>query len=94
MLHELDEASRQNGTLLDRIKPANLVMRQLFGHGKNAPSMLSNMVAALNIVQDRLSRSRLAGDPPDVMVSPRLGHVGLLEFEKAEECIAEGMRAM
>ncbi len=94
LLHEFDEAAKQSGSLMNRIKPANMVMRQLFGHGENAPSMLSNMVAALNIVQDRLSRSRLAGDPPDVMVSPRLGHVGLLEFEKAEECIEEGVRAM
>jgi len=94
LLHELDEATKQSGTLIDRIKPTNMVMRQLFGHGKNAPGMLSNMLAALNIVQDRLSRSRLAGDPPDVMVSPRLAHVGLLEFEKAEECIEEGVRAM
>jgi len=94
LLHELDEATRESGSLFDRVKPSNLVMRQLFGHGKNAPSMVSNMVAALNIVQDRLSRSRLAGDPPDVTVSPRLGHIGLLEFENAEECIEEGRRAM
>jgi NTE family protein len=94
LLHELDEATKQSGNLIDRVKPTNMIMRQLFGHGKNTPGMLSNMLAALNIVQDRLSRSRLAGDPPDVMVSPRLGHVGLLEFEKAEECIDEGMRAM
>lgn len=75
-------------------RPVNMVMRQLFGHSVNAPSMLSNMVAALNIVQDRLCRSRLAGDPPDVTVAPRLGHIGLLEFHRAAECIDEGRAAL
>ena len=45
------------------------------------------MVASLNIIQDHLSRSRLAGDPPDVLLAPRLGHIGLLEFDRAEESI-------
>src|SRR5512146_2208962 len=60
--------------------PAGLLMRELFGREKNAPSMFGVMVGALNIVQDRLSRSRLAGDPPDVTIAPRLSHIGLLEF--------------
>jgi len=76
-----------------RLSPGALVMRQIFGHGKNAPSIFSTMVGSLNIVQDRLSRSRMAGDPPDVSIAPRLGHVGLLEFNKAEEAIAEGVDA-
>jgi NTE family protein len=45
------------------------------------------MVSSLNIIQDRLSRSRLAGDPPDVAIAPRLGHIGLLEFDRARESI-------
>ena len=69
------------------------VMRQIFGHGHDAPSVFSVMVGSLNIVQDRLSRSRLAGDPADVTIEPRLGHVGLLEFAKADEAISEGREA-
>ena len=45
-------------------------------------------------MQDRLSRSRLAGDPPDVLIVPRIGHIGLLEFDRAEELIAEGEAAV
>jgi len=71
--------------------PSNILMRQLFGHEKSGPSMFSVMVGSLNIIQDRLSRSRLAGDPPDVVVTPRLGAIGLLEFHRAEEAIAEGI---
>jgi NTE family protein len=75
-------------------RPIDMLTRQMFGHERDAPNMFGVMVAALNIVQDRLSRSRLAGDPPDVMVTPRLGHVGLLEFHRADEAIKEGEAAM
>jgi NTE family protein len=53
----------------------------------------SVMMDAFNITQDRISRSRLAGDPPDVMISPRLKHVGLFEFYRAEESIRAGEEA-
>jgi NTE family protein len=68
-------------------------MRQLLGHKKGAPSLFANMVASLNIVQNRLSRSRLAGDPPDIMISPQCGHVGLMEFHRADELIELGKEA-
>ncbi|MBW2599752.1 MAG: patatin, partial [Deltaproteobacteria bacterium] len=37
---------------------------------------------------------RLAGDPPDLLISPRLAHIGLLEFNRAEETIKEGKHAL
>ncbi len=61
---------------------------------KEAPSLFGVMMAAMNISQDRLSRSRLAGDPPDVMISPRIGHIGLMEFDRADECIKAGEEAV
>ena len=51
------------------------------------------MIESFNIMQDRISRSRLAGDPPDVMIAPKLGGVGLFEFHRAAECIAAGRAA-
>ena len=81
-----------NGRFLS--SPLNMMKHQFFGHTRNSPSLFGVMVSALNIVQDRLSRSRLAGDPPDVMIAPRLAHFGLLEFDKAEEMISEGERAV
>ena len=56
--------------------------------------VFSVMIASLNIIQDRLSRSRLAGDPPDVHITPRIGHIGLLEFDRADECMDEGAAAV
>ena len=61
--------------------------RQLFGADRHAPSVFGVMISSLNIIQDRLSRSRLAGDPPDIALAPRLGHIGLLEFDRAREAI-------
>jgi NTE family protein len=54
------------------------------------PGMFEVMASAINIMQDRITKSRMAGDPPDVLLSPRLGRLGLLEFDRADEAIAEG----
>ena len=51
------------------------------------------MVEAFNIVQDRIARSRLAGDPPDAMINLRLSDIGLFDFHRAEELIARGEEA-
>ncbi|MET0574525.1 MAG: patatin family protein [Mesorhizobium sp.] len=48
------------------------------------------MVEAFNIIQDRISRARLAGDPPDLSLQPKLGHIGLSEFHRADEAIQVG----
>jgi NTE family protein len=68
--------------------------RRLFKRQESSPSLFGVMVSALNIVQDRITRSRLAGEPPDVHITPRLGHIGLLEFDRADEVIAEGEAAV
>lgn len=70
------------------------ITRRIFRREKDSPSMFGVMVSSLNIVQDRLARSRLAGDPPDVLISPRIGHVGLMEFDHAEQLIEEGEAAV
>lgn len=59
-----------------------------------APSLTSVLVAAFNITQDRLARSRLAGDPPDVSLIPRANGLGLFEFDKAEKAIQAGRDAV
>ncbi len=54
------------------------------------PSLYDAITGSMHIAQDRITRSRMAGDPPDVLLSPRLSHIGLLEFYRAEESIQEG----
>ncbi|MCC7253127.1 patatin-like phospholipase family protein [Hyphomicrobium sp.] len=67
-----------------------LLQRQLLGRGEDVPGISTVMVDAFNIVQDRIARSRLAGDPPDSMISPRLHGIGLFDFHRAEELIQRG----
>lgn len=48
------------------------------------------MMDAFNIIQDRISRARMAGDPPDIALMPSIGHIGLTEFHRAAETIDIG----
>ena len=45
-------------------------------------------------MQDRITRSRMVGDPPDVLIVPRLARIGMLEFERAAEAIDDGYAAV
>ena len=55
-----------------------------------APGFFDTISGSINIMQDRITRSRMAGDPPDVLLSPRLAHISLMEFNRAEEVIQIG----
>jgi NTE family protein len=70
----------------------HLLHRQIFGRD-GAPGMSAVMVDAINITQDRIARSRLAGDPPDITISPKVGGIGLFDFHRANIAIALGARA-
>ena len=58
------------------------------------PSILDVITSSINIMQQRISRSRMSGDPPDLIVTPRLAQLGLMDFHRSKEAIAEGKRAM
>ena len=58
-----------------------------------APNVATAMIDAFNIIQDRILRSRLAGDPPDATINARLDTVGMFDFHKADELIAIGRTA-
>jgi NTE family protein len=68
------------------------VKREFFG-GAGRPGISSVMVDAFNIMQDRITRARLAGDPPDLLITPRVGQIGWFDFHRADELIAHGARA-
>ena len=61
--------------------------------GASRPSFSTVMIELFNIMQDRLTRMRLAGDPPDVHITPRIGHIGWLDFHRGAEAIAIGQAA-
>jgi NTE family protein len=55
-----------------------------------APNVATAMIDAFNIIQDRILRSRLAGDPPDASINARLDTIGMFDFHKADELIEVG----
>ncbi|AOP35441.1 patatin [Leptospira tipperaryensis] len=57
------------------------------------PGMIEVMSKSINVMQIRITRSRMAGDPPDLIIAPRLRNIGLMEFHRAKECIEEGKKS-
>lgn len=93
--YEFAELVERNPALLGAGLPGRgAVVRRLFRESGPSPGLGAVMLASFNIFMDRITRSRLAGDPPDVLVTPAVGHVGLLEFDRADELIALGRAAI
>lgn len=61
--------------------------------GLRAPGVPTVMARAFNATQERIARQRLAGDPPNVLIGPRLSRIGLFDFHRAAEAIALGEEA-
>ena len=82
-------------SLLDRLaaeirNKAQAVLPRLAEARPEAPGLLEVLADSLNIMQDRLTRSRMGGDPPELILAPRTAQIRLMEFERAAEGIAEG----
>jgi NTE family protein len=58
----------------------------------NLPDIFSVLFNSINIMQFEIARSTLKQMPPDILLSPKLGKVRLLDFDKVEDCIQEGER--
>jgi len=58
------------------------------------PSMMDVLATCMDIVQVRIARSRLAGEPPDITIAPRLSHLRLFDFHCAKQAIEEGYLAV
>ena len=83
-----DGVPRKNGRAAMK-----LLQRQFFGPDETAPGISTVVMDAFNIVQDRIARSRLAGDPPDFLISPRLAGIGPFDFHRAADLIERGLAA-
>ena len=72
--------------------------RLLGGRAKGAeasiPSIFEVFNTALDIVEQRVARSRLAGEPADILITPLLPNFGTMEYHRAKEAIAEGRAAV
>lgn len=89
---------RRNGT----VSPDNWRRRLLQRLGKNGasgegqmlPSLTEVLAASVNIMQVRIARSRLAGEPADMVLEPRLAQIGLMDYHRGDEAISEGRAAV
>jgi NTE family protein len=79
-------------TMLERIQ-AGISSALTSATRNDSPSLLDVLSASINIMQVRITRSRLAGEPADILIAPRLGHLALMDFHRAEEAIREGRRS-
>ena len=87
----IEQASPQGG-LRGMFGGERSLRRQVLGR-RGRPGIPTVMVEAFNVMQDRITRARLAGDPPDVSINPRLGAVGWFDFHRGNDAIAIGAEA-
>jgi NTE family protein len=57
------------------------------------PGLFDVIAGSVSIMQDRITRSRMAGEPPDILITPWLGNIALMDFDRSDESIAEGRKA-
>jgi len=74
-------------------EPERFVAGQLFGDKPDTLTTASVSIGALNILLDRITRVRLATDPPDVIVPPDIKDIAVLEFDRADDAIRVGAEA-
>ena len=86
------EAVAGEGRWRDRRRAQKLLRRKLFGQ-PGRMGLPTVMMEAYSVMQDRITRARLAGDPADIMIGPRLGDIGMFDFHRAEEAIRIGAEA-
>ena len=93
-----DSVSKENA-LWDRVSEQlknslserkDIILGSLFGDNIESPGLFDVLASSINIMQDRITRSRMAGDPPDIILSPQLSNLGLMEFDQAAVAIEEG----
>ena len=93
-LRPLRRHQAQRRRLAGRTRRARRPPAERAAHAKESRLGITGvMVEAFNIIQDRISRARLAGDPPDLSLQPKLGHIGMSEFHRADEAIRFGYDA-
>ncbi len=81
-------------TVPDGIKQSlKTITPNIFGPKSGAPGYIEVLSASIEIMTNQILRSRMAGEPPHVMVNPYLAHMSVLEFYRAKEAVEEGRRS-
>ncbi len=83
--------SKLSDQLSDGIQDGKeVILSKILQRDNDMPSMFEVFSNTVSIMQNRITRSRMAGDPPDIILAPKVADIGTIEFHKAEPAIAEG----
>ena len=74
----------------DEPAPGGLFSQWLGRTEPSTPGMWGVMTGSINIMQERITRARMAGDPPEIQLCPRLGNLSIMDFHRASDAINEG----
>ncbi|WP_268410158.1 patatin-like phospholipase RssA [Alteromonas sp. a30] len=94
--NELEEENQQRNAFARLLSSSKEYLHQVAERPKEdkAPGVFAVMAGCIDIMQDKITRSRLAGEPPDILLQPKVGSFGIMEFHRASEIIAEGERCV
>ncbi|MBW6510211.1 MAG: patatin family protein [Desulfuromonadales bacterium] len=65
-----------------------------FSSGEPLPNIFEVLLASINIIETRITQSRLDTDRPDILIQPPLGHIRFLDFGRAAEIIEIGYESV
>lgn len=54
------------------------------------PDIIETIMTSISVMQERITRTNLAVDQPDILIQPRLGDLKMMNFDQVEHCIQEG----
>ena len=57
------------------------------------PAVTDVLVRSVRIAEARIALARRLAEPPDLLVEPKVGKIGTLEFQRAKEAVAIGHAA-
>jgi NTE family protein len=87
------DGAREEGSYVERLQRFVIDLFDSDGDQRE-PALLDVVASAINIMQERVTRSRLAGDPPELEIAPDVAEIGLMDFHRAEEAVGQGVAAV
>lgn len=88
-----EEPASQDGELWVRPGRVTEFLGGIF-ETEDKPEYLEVVATSIDIMSDSIRRSKLAGDPPHVLLEAHLAQISVLEFDCAAEAIEEGRRVV
>jgi NTE family protein len=93
--HAEDKRNARINHILDELPdelrgPVDYLLPSMIKGGPETPAYFDVLANSLNIMQERITHSRLAGDPPNILIVPDVASLKMLDFDRAQEAISAG----